>query len=811
VRRFVLTHLLPAALLAGIVVVPLATGARTLILRDTLITHLAMREGLARTLRDGEIAIVDPLRAGGQALLGNLNAVALYPDNLLLFVGSTLWQLNAHFWIHWIVAFAAAFWLARTTGLGRPAAAMTGAAYAFGGFFVSQLNLYNAVAPAALAPALAAAALELTGEAPRRRRGFVALALLWALSLLGGDPVLAALAILVALALALAGKPAALPDPRPSRARAALWSGGALLVGSALAAPQLLATKALLADSSRGFRGFEARDMLVASPGPGALLELLLPLFFGRPDSGAFWGNAYFGGTPPLYFSLAPGAIVLALAAVAIRCGGRERRAPLALAISGLALTFSSGTFVSTLLAALPGMGLVRFQAKFALLFALGSALLAGLGAERLASGDATARHRAARALRGALAVLVGLYGAIFLFFALRPAALVAGFLEAFGSGLPAAAAGFELRRWTGLALLSVAGLAVARVAAARRFERVALFVAVAIALQAGHQLLLLNGILPTDDASFYRVPPAAIAALPTGSRTVHGADHQLFGAELMKVPAADGRLAAQVRRAWSSGFGFAAHAGGRMTELDVSPEGLDPFTVAAAGDAMKALDDARRIRLLRATGVTHLLLPRLLDGVPDDAARLVSTDGSIAPPLSTYEIVDPLPAATVATCVRRAPHMNAALAALTGDGFDARREAVVPGSGPDRCDERAGGVARLVVDERERVEVEVEAPRGGVLVLARADSPVWRVEVDGERAEAVPAQMTRLAAVLPPGARRVVFRADRAPLHVGIVLAIAAGIALPLLSWRLSRGSRVRPAGASAGPVSRSAGVPLC
>ena len=108
-RRSWLLHLAPAALLVAFVVAPLVTGARTLFLRDTLVTHLSMRQGLVAPLRAGEIALVDPLRGGGQALAGNLNAVALYPDNLLLLVASPLWQLNAHFWIHWIAAFAAAF------------------------------------------------------------------------------------------------------------------------------------------------------------------------------------------------------------------------------------------------------------------------------------------------------------------------------------------------------------------------------------------------------------------------------------------------------------------------------------------------------------------------------------------------------------------------------------------------------------------------------------------------------------------------------------------------------------------------------
>ena len=68
-------------------VAPLVGGGRTLFLRDVLQTHLADRIGLATSLRQLElplIPLVDPLRAGGQALAGNLNALPFYPDNLLL-------------------------------------------------------------------------------------------------------------------------------------------------------------------------------------------------------------------------------------------------------------------------------------------------------------------------------------------------------------------------------------------------------------------------------------------------------------------------------------------------------------------------------------------------------------------------------------------------------------------------------------------------------------------------------------------------------------------------------------------------------
>ena len=44
-------------------------------------------------------------------------------------------------------------------------------------------------------------------------------------------------------------------------------------------------------------------------------------------------------------------------------------------------------------------------------------------------------------------------------------------------------------------------------------------------------------------------------------------------------------------------------------------------------------------------------------------------------------------------------------------------------------------GDARIVVDRAERIEVEVDSPAGGFLVLRRAYLPIWRAEIDGRPA----------------------------------------------------------------------------
>ncbi|MEM6453780.1 MAG: hypothetical protein AAF772_01670, partial [Acidobacteriota bacterium] len=137
---------------------PLVLGTRTLIARDLLHAHYRLAWSQTEALRDGTLLHVDP-RRDHQPLLGNLNALPLYPDNLLRLVADPLWALNAHVWLHWLLAAWAMHHLARAWRLPRDAAWAAGAAYAASGYLLSLFNLYNLIAGAALTPLFAALCL----------------------------------------------------------------------------------------------------------------------------------------------------------------------------------------------------------------------------------------------------------------------------------------------------------------------------------------------------------------------------------------------------------------------------------------------------------------------------------------------------------------------------------------------------------------------------------------------------------------------------------------------------------------------------
>ena len=253
----------PALGLLVLATLPLALGWRTLFYRDLFNHHFAVKLSQARDMGDGVLPLVDSLRAGGQPLVGNLNSVALYPDNLLYLFTDPLWAFNAHLWMHFLLAPAAFCWLGREWGLGRTASWAAGIFYATSGFFLSQLNFYNIVAVAALAPALVAATLATLRTGKRSRAA--ALGVLWALLTLGGEPMMAV------LALGAAGTAAWVRHGRP---RASWWPLVAGLTGGTLVAlPQIVEFLRILPGSARAALGYSVESRLAASWDPRLLVE----------------------------------------------------------------------------------------------------------------------------------------------------------------------------------------------------------------------------------------------------------------------------------------------------------------------------------------------------------------------------------------------------------------------------------------------------------------------------------------------------------------------------------------------------------
>jgi len=484
-RRLLLAYVAPVVVLLAWAVLPLVGGGETLFLRDVFNTHLPMKAAQAQALRDGYFPVLDPGRAGGQPLAGNPNAVAFHPDNLLYLVAPLLWAFNAHFWLHLLAAPFAMYALARVFGLEPPAAWAAGVTYAFSGFFLSHLAFYNLVAGVAILPAFVAALVRLA----EKRGAWWPAAVLWALLLVGGDPLVAAFGLLLAATAVLArcGR-------RPPGLGAAV---AALALGTLLAAPMLVEFQRILALSYRGHRGFGARSVTVASFDPRQAAEWLLPLLFGRPDvlgPGRFWGHRFYTDVPAYYFSLYPGLGALALLAAAGRPRGRfGRMAWWAWGTAALGVFLALGRFNPAIAwaYALPGAGLMRYPVKFWAVAAPGLALLCGLGFSRLRSSTP---DRAGRRFAVTAVLLLGALLGFWLFLSFAPAAALSLLRSLMPASTPETFVAHERLRWAGLCLFSVLYLGLV-IAAARHARRGAEWAAAALlVLHAASQLSVPGG-----------------------------------------------------------------------------------------------------------------------------------------------------------------------------------------------------------------------------------------------------------------------------------------------------------------------------
>lgn len=773
-RTFALAYVLPALAVLTLAVLPLIAGSRTLFVRDVFGTHLEMKSFQAEAMRAGRLPLVDPWRAGGQAHLGNPNTVPLYPDNLLYLVAPVLWALNAHFWIHLLLAPLGIYWLARASGLGREAAWTGGVVYAVCGYVLSTLNLYNLVAVAALAPALAAAALEL---AAGRRRRVAAVALLWALLLCAGDPMTAAMALILALTamVAAAGPRLAHWPRRPVWLRL----GGGLTLGTLVALPQLVEFARILPHTFRGHWRYSPEGATAASWDPRAAVEWLVPLFFGRPDLG-YWGRPYSGGDLPLFFSLAPGVLALALVATSGRPRKPLARWAWAAVLAGIFVALGRHNPLLEPLLRLPGLDLLRLPVKFWLLTAVGGSLLAALGFERLTAGES-------RGFRRCLGLLAALLGGGWLFLSFGGGGAVAWARGWIPTVFPAAFVETERVRWAGICLVTLVllGLAAAALEAGRRRP---LLLALLPLLHLASQLFFLRPLLATEPPEIYAQPPPLLAQVPPEARVVHGDAGGLFGERRLafeRYP--DLRLIWFQRQTSRELYPWTAGLWRRHYELNPSPEGLDAFLTRVAAQAVGVLPDDRRLRLLAATGVDRLLLGRPLEveagpGAPA-GVELLHREPTLDGHVYVYRLGGAAPSARVAGRVLRAPHLNAAVELLTSDRFDPRTDVVLQGDGPPV--EAPSGSVRWLVDESETMELEAETPAGGVLVLQRTLLPLYRGTVDGRPVPLLAADIHRIGVELAPGRHRVRIRTDRTPLRLSLAVSLAALLATALVGLR--------------------------
>ncbi|MGQ9517423.1 MAG: YfhO family protein [Anaerolineae bacterium] len=407
----------------------LAVG-RVLVGVDLFTYFYPLRDAVSASLRAGQFPLWNPYLFLGVPLFANIQAGTLYPVNLVLSGLPAPYAVNAFILFHLALAGVGTYVYGRWRGLERPGAWTAGAIFSLGGFLSAQAEHINQLAVSALLPwmlwCLERAAGLRGGARPARTRPawWLALAILLATAFLAGHTqswyiALFTLALdvigLAAWRIGQAGR----AGWREAGTRAGKWLVGrtaalGLAAGTALAlcAVQLLPTLELSGLSIRA-GGMSYREAVSFSLKPQLLVRTFLPGY------GEMVFSEYVG-----YI----GWVGLALALWGLLAGKphRVRWAGAGLALAGLFLAFGGyNPFYYVLYRLIPGFSLFRAPARWLVLYALGSALLAGAGLDAWTAGAHPQRlWEMVRRRRGFITA------GIFLILAVPTLGLAVGWLE---------------------------------------------------------------------------------------------------------------------------------------------------------------------------------------------------------------------------------------------------------------------------------------------------------------------------------------------------------------------------------------------
>ena len=774
-QRWPLYLLAPTFLVLVVAIAPLALGERTLFHRDVLGLHFGLKAAAAPALLAGELPLVDMVRTTGEPLLGNANGLPLYPTNLLYLVAPFTWAFNAHFWLHWLLAPLAFYWLARAFGLGRGGASAAAVFWATGGFFVSQLNFYNLAALVALAPAFVASWL----EAAAKPRYWAVAAILLALLILAGDPFSALLALAIG-ALALFFRPA--PEVPIS------WRGPllSLLAALLLAAPGVIELMRILPTSLRQVVNRDFETSLDQSLEWVGLADLFLPFFLGNFDM-TLWATSFFRGSLPFFPTLFPG--VLAIAAAIAGCGGERlrRSARWALLLLAGGLFFALGEqnpLVVLLYQHVPGFSVLRFPIKFMMPPMVAVCLLGGIGFERFLTEGEPGR----RALSRILGALTAGYSLALVTLILLPGP-VERWLRALEPRVFGAGPAFdnERARWSAILLMLVAVGLLAFLCARMSKKSLALSAALMLALASVFQLELLKQLYRGADISLFD-PPPALAAVPESSLAFHRSRGIMQPADQLPRQLIDEENDVLMARCAASELapGIAVHWHRRFA-LTQNLDYLDSYLGYYLSSKVTQAKDQQALPVLAALGVDRLLSTSEISA---EAAPQVELLGRFPSPCRRELFVYRLRQAATGNYlfpgnIRRAADLESGFASLATDPLDAHATVLLLGQG-DVAD-RPPGTIGVIAEGADSFELEVDSAAGGVLVARRNWLPFYRAWVNGEPARLRVANLIHLGLELPAGRHHVLVEADRRPTRTAFAAAGLTLLAVAIAFFRLS------------------------
>jgi hypothetical protein len=681
-------------------------------------------------LAAGDAPLWNPETGCGMPLLANNQSAVLAPTQALRFLWDSPRARTVGLLLKVVLAGVGMFLLLDRWRLSPQAAALGAAAWANSAVITLWL-LYPLAETAAWFPWLLLGLSRVLGVGgPPDRLGVGVVALAGAALLLAGH-LPTAVQLLVA---ALAGT-AVLLFFRPEARRRLPAAAAALAVAVLLAAPQLLPTA-----------GYAVRSHALSVRGEGvpsgaqhlpveSAWSWLVPRGFGSPERDGYRGPVNFNEATA---SVGIAPLFLALLALVLAPGRREK----ALAAT-VAVTAAAAYGVPPLPWLLAHVPLVRLAAgqRWLIVAQWGVAALAAAGITRL--GQVPRRRL--------LLAAAGVGAALLLLASLHPALRTAG--EGTGSVLAVRAVLVS----AGEVLVAVCAVAVAA------FGLTRLAAAALLGLTVGAGLALAWGFNPV-------IPPAAIPGPTEQTRLVNRVRE---GGRVLPV-------------GWvlRPNTGILAGLPTVTGVDDLVSERYSRFVKWADLDALDAMRplDVRSTVLIRRTAATVVVADRPIAG-----AGLEPVPELQGPSLWAARVAGAHGLAAWYPAALPAAGPDEAFALLSGGRLVDDNTVTVERGAPLPATPALAQRLTPVRDGPNRVTVEVNRSRAGILVLREQADPGWQVRVDGLPGTAVTADGMFLGVALGPGPHRVEF--VYRPLEWRLGLALCGVGAACLLAFTLLAG----------------------
>ncbi len=729
------------ALIVGVLIFAefpwLVLGRETLIMRDFGFFGYPLAFYHRERFWQGEVPLWNPLSDCGIPFLAQWNTLICYPPSLFYLLLPLPWSLNVFLLLHGFLGAVGVYRLAHEWTGDRFAAGVAGIGFVFNGLAINCLIWPNVTAALAWMPWIILAVQKAT---TRGGRSIVAAAVLGALQMLTGAVELILLTWFLVVFLYLAER----RNPRISRLNSAARIGWVVVLITGLSAVQLLPFFDLLAHSNRDVWYFNAASSLPLY----GWTNFLIPLFrtsrspvgiYYQPEQ--FWATSY-------YFSV----ITLALAAFAVwRSRHRLVRWLAAAAVFLVVLALGDNAFLYRWLRTLlPIINLINFPVKYLLLLPFLVSMMAAFGIRELRRENEVGANQR------------GLFRVLTVFVAMIAGLLVYGWLSG-GSHESS-----SVVWWNGVTriLFLLVGFALVSLCrsdgvAPGRFR-----------LAAGLGVLFLIWLDVATHAPRQN-PSVSNLAFQPGLRQLTNAVSPLSQGIGRLLLSREARLQSDRVTLADPLNDYLGHRLSQALNCNLldgiaKVDGFYPLFIKEHIDVLRILysqTNAWSSPLADFLSVSHVSTP----GNPQE----FSPRGSFAPLVTAGQ-------------APRFADKPTTLRNLGSSGFDPGRTVYLPVDAQGVVGVTNPCEAKIVASrlEAQHVEIEIDAARSCLLVLAQTCYPSWRATVDGRPARIWRANQAFQAIEVPAGRSRIALKYEDSAFLFGLA---ASGLTLCIgwFTWR--------------------------